>query len=252
MLKCPVYRNQDCLLKFIFTKEFNSKVFQLPVDNFTNDCQGEISACSFQHKEVVEQSAPVQESASPVEETPKESEVVEEVKVTTKVSIHQCSNPYLVKADILMYPTNNILTIDDPLLHRMSKGLIQEQCDVIKKPIKMGSVYITNNGGEQSKVQARQIYHAVVSGESRLVNEQDIKLATRKSLHLANSFKAKNIVMLPTDCGTHDIADTARVQLSAIKTFLTTEKDCQIKNIFIVMEDKESFDVFEEYYQRIF
>jgi O-acetyl-ADP-ribose deacetylase (regulator of RNase III) len=58
--------------------------------------------------------------------------------------------------------------------------------------------------------------------------------------------------MLPTDCGTHDIADIARVQLSAIKTFLTTEKDCEIKNVFIVMEDKESYDVFEEYYKRIF
>ncbi len=246
MLKCPVYRNQNCLLKFIFTKEFNSKIFQLPVENFTNDCQGEITSCSFQNKELIEK------LAEPLEETPKEPEVIEEVKVTTKVSIHQCSNPYLVKADILMYPTNNILTIDDPLLHRMSRGLIQEQCDKIQKPIKMGTVYITNNGGEQSKVQARQIYHAVVAGESRLVNEQDIKLATRKSLHLANSFKAKNIVMLPTDCGTHDINDTARVQLSAIKTYLQTEKDCQIKNIFIVMEDKESFDVFEEYYQRIF
>jgi O-acetyl-ADP-ribose deacetylase (regulator of RNase III) len=151
-----------------------------------------------------------------------------------------------------MYPANNILTIDDPLLHRMSRGLIQEECDKIGKPIKMGSVYVTSNGGEQSKVQPRQIYHAVVAGESRLVNEQDIKLATRKCLHVANSLKVKNIVMLPTDCGTHDIADTARVQLSAIKTYLTTEKDCQIRNIFVVMEDKESYEVFEEYYQRIF
>ena len=57
---------------------------------------------------------------------------------------------------------------------------------------------------------------------------------------------------MPCDCGTHDIADTARVQLAAIKTFLTAEKDCQIKNIFIVMEDQESYSVFEEYYQRIF
>ena len=246
MLKCPVYRNERCLLKFIFTQDFNSKVFQLPVENFNNDCQGEISSCSFQHKEIAEQSIPKEE----VVETPVEP--VEEVKFTTKVSIHKCDNPYLVKADVLMYPSNNVLTIDDPLLHRMSRGLIQEECDKIKKPIKMGSVYITNNGGENSKVQARQIFHAVVSGESRLVNEQDVKLATRKSLHLANSFKAKNIVMLPTDCGTHDIADIARVQLSAIKTYLATEKDCEIKNVFIVMEDKESYDVFEEYYKRIF
>jgi O-acetyl-ADP-ribose deacetylase (regulator of RNase III) len=116
----------------------------------------------------------------------------------------------------------------------------------------MGSVYITNNGGENSKVQARQIFHAVVSGESRLVNEQDVKLATRKSLHLANSFKAKNIVMLPADCGTHDISDTARVQLAAIKTFLKTNKNSEIKNIYIVMDDEESYKTYQEYYSRIF
>lgn len=245
MPTCPVYRNQSCLLKSLFTKNFNSKLFDLEISNYTNDCNGDIASCTFQSVTEPE----------PVEQTQVQEEVpavVEEVIPTTKVSIHRCDNPYLVKADVLMYPANNILTIDDPLLHRMSRGIIQEECDKIGKPIKMGTVYVTSNGGEQSKVQPRQIYHAVVAGESRLVNEQDIKLATRKCLHVANSLKVKNIVMLPTDCGTHDIADTARVQLSAIKTYLTTEKDCQIKNIFIVMEDKESYDVFEEYYPRIF
>ena len=245
MPTCPVYRNQSCLLKSLFTKNFNSKLFDLEISNYTNDCNGDIAICTFHP---VKEPEPVQEAQVQEEVSP----VVEEIIPTTKVSIHKCDNPYLVKADVLMYPANNILTIDDPLLHRMSRGLIQEECDKIGKPIKMGSVYVTSNGGEQSKVQPRQIYHAVVAGESRLVNEQDIKLATRKCLHVANSLKVKNIVMLPTDCGTHDIADTARVQLSAIKTYLTTEKDCQLKNIFIVMEDKESYDVFEEYYQRIF
>ena len=245
MPTCPVYRNQSCLLKSLFTKNFNSKLFDLEISNYTNDCNGDIAICTFHP---VKEPEPVQEAQVQEEVSP----VVEEIIPTTKVSIHKCDNPYLVKADVLMYPANNILTIDDPLLHRMSRGLIQEECDKIGKPIKMGSVYVTSNGGEQSKVQPRQIYHAVVAGESRLVNEQDIKLATRKCLHVANSLKVKNIVMLPTDCGTHDIADTARVQLSAIKTYLTTEKDCQIKNIFVVMEDKESYEVFEEYYQRIF
>ena len=244
MPTCPVYRNQSCLLKSLFTKNFNSKLFDLEITNYTQDCNGDVSNCTFCS---VKEPEPLEETKSQ-EEPP----VIEEIIPITKVSIHRCENPYLVKADVLMYPANNILTIDDPLLHRMSRGLIQEECDKISKPIKMGSVYVTSNGGEQSKVQPRQIYHAVVAGESRLVNEQDIKLATRKCLHVANSLKVKNVVMLPTDCGTHDIADTARVQLSAIKTYLQTEKDCQIKNIFIVMEDKESYEVFEEYYQRIF
>ena len=108
------------------------------------------------------------------------------------------------------------------------------------------------NGGENSKVQAKKIIHAVVAGESRLVNEEDIKSSTRKALLLADDGQPKNMVMIPADCGTHDINDVARVQLSAIKTYLQTNKNCSLKNIFIVMEDKESYDVFEEYYQRIF
>ena len=120
------------------------------------------------------------------------------------------------------------------------------------KPINMGSVYVTSNGGENSKIQPKKIFHAVVAGESRLVNEADIKLAIRKALHLAKEFNARNIVMLPPDCGTHDIQDAARVQLSSIYTYLQTEKDITFKNIFIVMEDKESYDVYKEYYKRVF
>jgi hypothetical protein len=40
--------------------------------------------------------------------------------------------------------------------------------DKFSKPIKMGSVFETNNGGEQSKIQAKKIFHAVVAGESRI------------------------------------------------------------------------------------
>lgn len=123
----------------------------------------------------------------------------------------------------------------------MTKGVVQTECDAFRKPIKMGGVYITSNGGEFSKVQAKNIFHAVVAGESRLVNEEDIKSSTRKSLHLAENYKARNVVLMPADCGTHDINDTARVQLSAIKTYLQTNPNCSLANVFIVMEDQESF-----------
>jgi O-acetyl-ADP-ribose deacetylase (regulator of RNase III) len=116
----------------------------------------------------------------------------------------------------------------------------------------MGSVFETNNGGEQSKVQAKKIFHAVVAGESRLVNEEDIKTATRKALILADDGNSSNVLMIPADCGTHDINDVARVQLAAIKTYLQSNKNCSIKNIFLVMEDQESLDTFQEYYNRIF
>ena len=93
----------------------------------------------------------------------------------------------------------------------------------------MGTIYVTSNGGENSNVKPKYIYHAVVAGESRLVNEEDIKSATRKSLHIANKNGFKNIVMMPPDCGTHDINDASRVHLSAIKTYLQTEKECNFK-----------------------
>jgi O-acetyl-ADP-ribose deacetylase (regulator of RNase III) len=101
-------------------------------------------------------------------------------------------------------------------------------------------------------VKAQKIFHATVAGESRLVNEVDLKSAMRKALLLADEEQARNVVVIPADCGTHDINDIARVQLSSIKTYLSTHKNCKIKNIFIVMEDKESYQVFEEYYNRIF
>ena len=116
----------------------------------------------------------------------------------------------------------------------------------------MGHVYITSNGGELSQVKAKAIYHAVVAGESRLVNEEDIRSSMRKSLTLADSNNASNVVVIPCDCGTHDIEDTARVQLSSILTYFKSKKDSNIRNIFIVMEDEESYQTFEEYYNRIF
>jgi O-acetyl-ADP-ribose deacetylase (regulator of RNase III) len=134
----------------------------------------------------------------------------------------------------------------------MSRGIIQSELDRFQKPINMGTVYITSNGGENSKVKAQKIYHATVAGESRLVNEVDLKSAMRKALLLADEEQARNVVVIPADCGTHDINDTARVQLAAIKTYLSTAKNSNIKNIFLVMEDEESYQVYEEYYNRIF
>ena len=244
--KCPVYLGNNCVLKSLFTKQFNSKIFGVDLkqidEKYHSNCEGLISKCSFNTEEAVQEEQ---------KEEPQQQEVVEEAP-QVKVSIHQIDNPYAVKADILVYPANNVLTIDDPLLNRLSYNVIQKECDKVQKPINMGSVYITSNGGENSKVQAKKIFHAVVAGESRLVNEADTKLATRKALHLAKETNARNIVMLPPDCGTHDIQDAARVQLSSIYTFLQTEKNITFKNIFIVMDDKESYDVYQEYYKRVF
>jgi O-acetyl-ADP-ribose deacetylase (regulator of RNase III) len=214
------------------------------VESWGNDCQGNTNLCTFKHK--------VEEQSTPEPEPIPEPEPEPVVDTKTKISIHKIENPYLVKADVLVYPTNIGLTIDDPLLNRMSRGVIQNELDKFQKPINMGTVYITSNGDGTTKVKAQRVYHATVSGESRLVNEVDLKSAMRKALLLADEEQARNVLVIPADCGTHDINDTARVQLAAIKTYLQSAKESNIKNIFIVMEDEESYQVYEEYYNRIF
>lgn len=253
MNKCPLYLdNNHCFVKITSNPSlfsFLSKK-QLPIikDNWPLNCQGNLDNCSF---------ITAQESTTPaVESTPKEEVVetkVEKEPQAVKVSVHKIDNPYAVKADVLIYPTNNVLTIDDSMLHRLSRGAIQAECDKQPKPIKMGHVYITSNGGDSSQVKAKIVYHAVVAGESRLANEEDMRSAIKKALILAESNDAANVVMIPCDCGTHDIEDTARVQLSSIHTFLRTLKTpTTLRNIFIVMEDEVSYKTFEEYYKRIF
>lgn len=250
--KCPVYLNSTCHLKFIHNENYLKSIFNLKLEqDISNNCDGLISKCSFQNLLTVQKSEPVKQISQEVTKSQENNEPQENTQAT-KVSIHKCENPYLVKSDVLVYPTNIILTIDDPLLHRMSRGNIQNELDKFQKPIHMGTIYVTGNGGEKSNVKPKYIYHAVVAGESRLVNEEDIKSSVRKSLHIANKNGMKNIVMLPPDCGTHDINDASRVHLSAVKTYLQTEKECNIKNIFIVMSDQESYDVYEQYYKRIF
>jgi O-acetyl-ADP-ribose deacetylase (regulator of RNase III) len=239
---CPVYLSSgDCLVKVLSNPRLSSFIAKIQLDvvieSWGKDCQGDRNLCTFKHQ--IEEPTPEPEP-EPISET------------KTKISIHKIENPYLVKADVLVYPTNIGLTIDDPLLNRMSRGVVQNELDRFQKPIKMGTVYITSNGGENSVVKARKIYHATVSGESRLVNEVDLKSAMRKALFLADEEQARNVLLIPADCGTHDINDAARVQLAAIKTYLQSAKDSNIKNIFIVMEDEESYQVYEEYYNRIF
>ena len=240
---CPLYISQakSCFVKLSSNERLFASLtgLSLPVVNesWSYDCKGDFTDCAF------------------IERNKKNIESVEEPKPEvkgTKVSIHKIENPYLVKADVLVYPANNMLNIDDVILHRFSRGTIQSECDQIPKPIKMGHVYITSNGGENSQVKPKSIYHAVVAGESRLVNEEDIKTSVRKSLLLADQNNAASVVFIPCDCGTHDINDTARVQLASIKTYLQSNKESKLKNIFIVMEDEESFNTFEEYYNRIF
>jgi O-acetyl-ADP-ribose deacetylase (regulator of RNase III) len=244
---CPLYIQDKkiCFVKLTSNEFITSSLLQksLPMlkENWSNECNGDLNLCSFKEK--------IEETPETPKETPKE----EPKQITgTKVSIHKHTNPYAVKSDFIYYPTNSILTIDDQLLNNLSKNKVQEECDRLKKPYKMGNIYITSNGGENSLVKAKNIIHGVVAGESRLVNEEDIRSSTRYALLHASLNGAQSIVMIPADCGTHDIYDTARVQLSAVKTFLQSNDLLSLKNIYFVMEDEESYKTFQEYYNRIF
>ena len=175
---CPLYlQEKSCLLKIVSNSKITSVLskinYEVINNSWTLDCEGSLSNCSFKNPE------------NKVVEVPEPEKVIEEpakleVKIeqeTTKVSIHIVKNPYAVKSDVLFYPTNIALTVDDPLMLRLSFGKIQEECDTFKKPYKMGTLYITSNGGENSKIQAKYVYHLTVSGVSRLVHEGDVKSA---------------------------------------------------------------------------
>ena len=257
-IMCPLYlENKTCLVKFISNPELISNLgrISLPLVNnqWRNDCHGDWANCSFKEKEVVEnvlREEIVEQTKE--EEKQADTKVYETVKTAPIVSMHQVANPYLVKADAIVCPTNIILTIDDAMLHKMSFGKVQKELDLVKKPIHMGTVYETTNGGEKSRIVPLKIFHAVVAGESRLVNEEDIKSATRKALLLADMQKLEKISMIPADCGTYDINDTARVQLAAIMQYFAANKNTGIKRVFLLMEDKESLESFQEYYKRVF
>ena len=117
---CPVYLSSgDCLVKVLSNPRLSSFIAKIQLDvvveSWGKDCQGNPNLCTFNHQ-VEEQSTP---------EPTSEPEPIPETK--TKISIHKIENPYLVKADVLVYPTNIGLTIDDPLLNRMSRGFVQNE-----------------------------------------------------------------------------------------------------------------------------
>jgi len=134
-MKCPFYNN-SCILK---------PQANLPDFKLEHNCKGALNACSFFIKEKLKQ-----------------------IKIDTKVKIFikQVENVYLVKADALVYPTNNLLQIDDPLLNRMTFNQAQEKCDLIlKNSVKMGYPY----GFECEpnwKIKQKYFINAVVAGAS--------------------------------------------------------------------------------------
>ena len=203
----------------------------LPDFKAQHDCKSKINNCSFFIKEKLKQ-----------------------IKADSKIRIviKQVSNPYLVKADGFVYPNNNLLQIDDSLLHRMTFNQIQSECDkFLSNTIKMGFPY---GFKMKSNWNLKQKYfiNAVVAGASRLVNEADVSSAMKKTLLYADSIGLESLVFIPCDNGTHDISLISMAQISAIFSLCQKHEFQSIKSVYICMEDEESEQSFIEYYNRIF
>lgn len=221
-LKCPFYQ-KECILK---------SQANLPDFKKEHDCKSAINACSFFIKEKLKQV---------------------QAHTPLKIIIKQVQNVYLVKADAIVYPTNSILSIDDPLLNRMTFNEAQAKCkQIAKRPIKMGYVYPFDISTAWKIKQEKLFINAVVAGESRLVNQSDVSSAMKKSLLVADEAGCESVLIMPCDNGTHDINLIGLSQLSAIFTFMKQHQFISLKKIFICMEDEETEQAFIEYYNRIF
>lgn len=220
-LNCPFYQKK-CILK---------PQANLPLFKEEHNCGGLLNKCSFFIKEKIKQ-------------------VKSDVPV--KIIIKQVNNIYMVKADAVAYPANNLLEIDDSILNRMTFNKAQLQCNALfKKGIKMGYVYIVQ-AENQWKIKQKYIFNMVVAGESRLVNESDVSSAIKKSLLMADQMGLENILIMPCDNGTHDVSLISLTQLSAMYMIMQSHKFQSLKTIFICMEDQETEEIFIEYYNRIF
>jgi hypothetical protein len=185
------------------------------------------------------------------EEAPDKYVATEEdvIESTVKVTAHVTANPFIVKTDVLVYPTNNMLVVDNYILDELSEGLVQEQCDRIPRPITMGNLYRTGPG--TVRVRAKVIYHAVVAGESHLINEIDIAKSVRKALMMAEMEKMGIVEFLPMDRGMHDVSQAAFIVVSAIGEYLKSNETEHLKHILLVSDDEETCNLFKEYIERI-
>lgn len=211
------------------------------------------------NEEEPELKSPIEEQIDdydPYEEYEEEEEEEEaEPEDLVSVRVLGVENVYSVKVDALIYPNNQLLFIDDIELSKRSLGLIQAELDKVAAPVQMGSVYVTSNGGEhRGGIVPKKIYHAIVATQMRLVNEQAISKSVVKCLTQADADGVENLAMLPMDCGTFDLYQTAGAQLGAIYNFLQTVPTKNLKNIFIITtkNDKVTLDIYNEKFDRIF
>ena len=270
---CPFYVEGPKKKKFCFIKQNISiaQAVSLVEENpnfdptsWNDDCKGDFSNCALVkllydlNDDEPELQSPIEEQMDdydPYEDYEEEEEEEVEPEDLVSVRVLGVENVYSVKVDALVYPNNQLLFIDDIELSKRSLGQIQAELDKIAPPVQMGSVYVTSNGGDhRGGIIPKKIYHAIVATQMRLVNEQAISKSVVKCLTQADADGLENIAMLPMDCGTFDLYQTASAQLGAIYNYLQTVPTKSLKNIFIITtkNDKVTLDIYNEKFDRIF
>jgi len=284
--ECPFYvifdnSQYDCVFKNMVEEEFDedNKKFVNPLIGVFNDivpnkqhyinnekwdenCRGKYENCVFLHSmydwnseedvvignEVVEDYQPYRKNDDEKPQAYKPS--IDNVKI----SVHLVPSPYKVKADMLVYPNNNLLEILDPVLQTLSGFKLQNQLNRINEngvPIKMGHVYNTD-ASNIPELPFKSVAHAIVSGGGGLTEEKYISTATNRSLLLADSIQCKSLVITPMDCGTLNVYQGALAQISAVLRYFEENQESQIEKIYFVVTTREVFNTYEEYYARIF
>jgi O-acetyl-ADP-ribose deacetylase (regulator of RNase III) len=266
--ECPFYcqdeaGNSGCLVKSMSASHDWKTAISHAGDEFEQafkeDCHGLFENCVFANtiwQDYDYEEEPYEED---YEEEPEEEDESSEGENELKISVHYQENPYRVKADALIYPTSNMLTIEDPQLRRMSIGM-QKQCMNIlknKDSIKLGHAYATTNGGKLSKVVPGYVLHAVVAGESGLIKDGALKDAMVRSLIMADTHGANIVTVIPAISVTYNDKAfgkerAAAVQLGSINDYATKHDIDNIEYIHIVTHDKEDYEIYTDVFSRIF
>ena len=276
--ECPFYvksgETRKCFIKSMIPVNIATAVVEGPnsfnESNWDKDCKGLLGYCHvipLLYNMDAEVPISPEDSAindfSPFSnsdeiEADNEEDYEDEDEIDVEVGISE-NNPYLVEYDVLVYPTNEALLIDDDELNQRSGGSVQDECEYKYKDIvvKMGQIYPTSNGSSKkfkSGIKSKTIYHAVVASASRLVSPEAIKKTVYNALYLANSQKLESIAFIPADCGTFPLDESALNQLTSISAYLQTvdREKLYLKRIHIIMQDKESLRAYNEYFERIF
>lgn len=166
--------------------------------------------------------------------------------------------PYQIwqtSADVMILPANSVLSLPDRWLHKMSRGNVQAELDTVlrSRAIKIGQIIQTTGGGDhEGGVVAKKLMHAVIAAETWVSSAHAITQMTPQCLFAADAMGAKTVVLTPFDCGTVDIDSAARAQLMALRRFLYSNKIDNVEQVYIVMSDALSYQVYTDAYAEIF